>query len=133
MSCRYNLIAERAKVISPSTHALDSIALLNFVHLEIVLLNLVTYGPIDNLRNGMVVLEYTLLRLRHEQDAFRTNQEKSHLFFCTACCWRVQVSCHSVTLQYTNTITTHVVCFTLRNGVGTTFFYTGILLCPWEK
>ena len=52
-----------------------------------------------SVRNGVFVLDDTVLRLRHEQDAFWTNQEKTHLFFCTACWWREQVSCDSMTLQ----------------------------------
>ena len=59
----------------------------------------VEFGYLDNLRNGVVVLDDTLLRLRHEQDASRTNQQKTHLIVCTACCRRVQVSCNSVTVQ----------------------------------
>ena len=59
----------------------------------------VEFGYLDNRRNVMVVLEDTVLRLRHEWDTFRTNQEKTHLFFCTACCQRLQVSCDNVTLQ----------------------------------
>ena len=59
----------------------------------------VEFGYLDNLRNGVVVLDDTLLRLWHEQDAFRPNQEKTHLFFCTARCRRVQVSRDSMTLQ----------------------------------
>ena len=66
----------------------------------------VEFGYLDTLRNGVVVLDDTLLRLC-EQDEFRTNQDKTHLYFCTAHCRCVQVSCDSMTLQYssTNTIT----------------------------
>ena len=44
----------------------------------------VEFGYLDNLPNGVVALDDTLLRLWDEQEAFRTNQEKTHLFFCTA-------------------------------------------------
>ena len=59
----------------------------------------VEFGCTNNPRNGEVVLDDTLVRLRNEQDAFRINQEKTHLFFCTACCRREQVSCDWMTMQ----------------------------------
>ena len=90
-SCQCNSRAERAKAIYQPPHCLFKLYTSQNCSVE--------FGYLDNLRNGGVVLDYTLLTLRHEHDAFRTNQEKPHLFFCTAYCRRAQVACDSLTLQ----------------------------------